>query len=346
MTRRERLYGKTMHEMAGNIYERRKRGLRGGYEFKVAQERFGKEPFIAFCVPLKHSTTKGVTMTLNEMIEAEPTPAPEPEAKPKGMIMEITTKMVEKGKYEITREDGKVFHVVKGKIADGWIVEDQETLGVDGAKTLEVAKADIQHGWTKLTKFKEAPAKAETEPEAGNDDSYWRRGTKAPDNNGVYLLKSGFFARYENGIWYRPQPSREKAMTVTMPAGMQSPQYRTKEEHKWKPIAAAPDLTTIKARVNAATSMDDIQAIFMDVFKGKGEMTLPEKGGFIYTIIRTDADMEHMPSKEHEVYVPAAEEKAFLAEYEKPKTVGKWRYSSRFERVVGRKPKNVQKWTD
>jgi len=57
MTRRERLYEKTMHEMADSIYERRKRGLRGGYELKVAQERFGKGPFYRILCALESLDT-------------------------------------------------------------------------------------------------------------------------------------------------------------------------------------------------------------------------------------------------------------------------------------------------
>ncbi len=64
--------------------------------------------------------------------------------------MKITSKKLCAGKYQIRREDGRIFNVWRGR--NEWIIKAQDTLAVDGASTLRVAKADIANSWTPLTK--------------------------------------------------------------------------------------------------------------------------------------------------------------------------------------------------
>lgn len=59
------------------------------------------------------------------------------------------------------------------------------------------------------------------------------RGSKPPERNGVYKLADGRFSRFLDGQWRVPDADAQKAATQTRLDAFPSPQFRTKDHHRW-----------------------------------------------------------------------------------------------------------------
>ena len=59
------------------------------------------------------------------------------------------------------------------------------------------------------------------------------KGTHPPDQDGVYLLADGRFARFWLGQWRKPHTTSEAALSEERLDAFPSPQFRIAQHHRW-----------------------------------------------------------------------------------------------------------------
>lgn len=75
------------------------------------------------------------------------------------------------------------------------------------------------------------PAQVRVEVTAGTQSTF--PGTRPPKRNGVYPLADGRFSRFLDGQWRVPDTDAQTAAMQTRLDAFSSPQFRTKDHHRW-----------------------------------------------------------------------------------------------------------------
>jgi hypothetical protein len=68
---------------------------------------------------------------------------------------------------------------------------------------------------------------------ATNNAIHWNIATVAPEEHGIYSIRVGGFARYEDGIWFRGEKTPRQALKTQMISATLKPSQRIEWEQDW-----------------------------------------------------------------------------------------------------------------
>ena len=74
---------------------------------------------------------------------------------------------------------------------------------------------------------------------ADGQQSQWKRSSQAPAYDGVFRLKSGHFAKFQNGLWHKPHSDYLEAGSVTELCTFPDPNFRPLPIAEWTVVTSS-----------------------------------------------------------------------------------------------------------